>query len=157
MLRHAKSTWESDAPTDFDRPLSKRGRKAARRMGVWLRAQGLHPDLVVASTALRVRETLHRLLPELDSEPPVAWEEAIYEASLDTLLATLAACPADRQRVLLVGHNPGLAMLVAYLGGVNDPFPTAACAHLTLPEDWSGLDGRCGEVECLVRPRELEL
>jgi phosphohistidine phosphatase len=67
VLRHAKSAWDTDAPSDFARPLSKRGRKAAPRVGRWLRAHRLQPDLVVASTALRVRQTVHRLLPELEA------------------------------------------------------------------------------------------
>ena len=156
VLRHAKSAWDTDAPSDFDRPLSKRGRKAAPRMGRWMRAHGLQPDLVIASTALRVRQTVHRLLPELDREPEVFWADGIYGASLGALMSVLAACPDEPERVLLVGHNPELETLVEHLTGAVEAMPTAALARIVLPDDWSGLAPRCGTLEALVRPREIE-
>jgi len=156
VVRHAKSAWDTDAASDFDRPLAKRGRKAAPAVGRWMREHGLQPDWVVASSALRVRQTLHRLLPELESEPPVVWVQALYTATLRDLLGTLASCPADRPRVLLVGHNPGLETLVEHLTGSVEPLPTAALVRISLPDDWTGLTARCGTLEALVRPRELE-
>ncbi|MHC4409388.1 MAG: SixA phosphatase family protein [Planctomycetota bacterium] len=156
VLRHAKSAWDTDAPSDFARPLSKRGRKAAPRVGRWLRAHRLQPDLVVASTALRVRQTVHRLLPELEAEPEMFWADGIYCASLGALMSVLAACPDSPARVLLVGHNPGLELLVEHLTGVAEPFPTAALARIELPDDWTGLRARCGSLEAMIRPRELE-
>ncbi|MEM8882435.1 MAG: histidine phosphatase family protein [Planctomycetota bacterium] len=156
VLRHAKSAWDTDASSDFERPLSKRGRKAAPRMGRWIRENDLQPDFVLASTALRVRQTVHALLPELDREPPVVWEDTIYEASIAELLTLLSACPPDHRRVLLVGHNPGLESLVAHLSGRAHLFPTAALAHFTLPSNWSTLMEGAGSLDALIRPRELE-
>ncbi|MHC4939310.1 MAG: SixA phosphatase family protein [Planctomycetota bacterium] len=156
VLRHAKSAWDTDAPSDFDRPLAKRGRKAAPRMGRWIRDRGLQPDLVVASTALRVRQTVHRLLPELEAEPECFWADGIYCASLGALMSVLAACPDRPPRVLLVGHNPGLEMLVEHLTGAAEPFPTAALAQISMPDDWSDLKARCASLVQLVRPRDLD-
>lgn len=156
VVRHAKSAWDTDAASDFDRPLAKRGRKAAPMVGRWMRERGLQPDWVVASSALRARQTLHRILPELATEPPVVWEQAIYTASLRDLLDALGACPPDRARVLLVGHNPGLETLVEHLTGAVESLPTGALVRITLPDDWSGLTARCGTLDALLRPRELE-
>ena len=58
ILRHAKSAWDTNAPSDFERPLAKRGRRAAPRVGRWLEEQGLIPDHVVSSPAERAKQTV---------------------------------------------------------------------------------------------------
>src|SRR5579859_3831085 len=63
LLRHAKSDWP-EGP-DLDRPLAKRGRRDAPRIGRWLRAHGFVPDVVICSAARRTRETWALVAPEL--------------------------------------------------------------------------------------------
>ena len=59
LLRHAKSNWDTLSLPDYDRPLAKRGRKAAPLMGAAIARLDLKPDLIVrASGAARTRETL---------------------------------------------------------------------------------------------------
>ena len=162
LLRHAKSAWGTDAPTDFERPLAARGRRDAPRMGLWMRENDLGPDHVVSSPAKRAQETVHLVLAELglDGESAVTADE-IYDAAVSDLLDVLADCPAERRRVLLVGHNPGLEDLVEHLAGrVDAPaggkvFPTAALAHLAMPDDWTRLSRGCAELKALIRPRAL--
>ena len=95
-------------------------------------------------------------------EAAIAWRPEIYEADVDTLLEVLAACPADVPRVMIVGHNPGFEDLVAYLsdhGGdtatFGNPMPTAALAHLEMPDDWRQLTRGCAHLLGITRPREL--
>lgn len=153
LLRHAKSARDTDAARDFDRPLAPRGRRDARRMGDWLREQALTPDLVVSSPARRARQTARRALRALSLDPEaIRWDERIYEATPETLLEVLAEAPADCERLLLVGHNPGLEELVEQLCGAPietppgaKPFPSGALAWF-----------RQGALVRLVRPRSLE-
>ena len=65
LLRHAKSSWDDELLGDHERPLAPRGRKAAARIARWAAANGLRPDLVLCSTAVRARATLEIVLPEL--------------------------------------------------------------------------------------------
>ncbi len=69
LLRHAKSSWNDPSLADHDRPLKKRGRKAAPRMGRWLQENGLRPDCVLCSTATRARETLQLVLGDANHIP----------------------------------------------------------------------------------------
>ena len=69
LLRHAKSDWAAPGARDHDRPLSTRGREAAPRMGTYMARHALVPDLIVASTAARVTETLALLLPAFKVPP----------------------------------------------------------------------------------------
>ncbi|MBN36034.1 MAG: phosphohistidine phosphatase [Rhodospirillaceae bacterium] len=163
ILRHAKSDWDPAIGRDFERPLAKRGRRAAKRMGKWVRSQGMLPDSITCSPALRARQTALRLTKaaELD-ERTISWEPRVYEASLETLLDILASTSSEPGCVLLIGHNPGLEHLVRYLSDdsldawdASNLMPTACLARLVLPADWGGLTAACAEVASISRPREL--
>ena len=163
LLRHAKSDWDTGVAGDFDRPLAKRGRKDARRMGRWMHREGLVPDCVVVSPALRARETGLRVCKELAvPKKEIHFDPRIYEANVATLLAVLAECPKKCNNVLLVGHNPGVADLLAWLWGENIALPgdgklmpTATLARLRMPRDWTRLERGCGRMILLTRPRSL--
>lgn len=161
LLRHAKSEWQSGVDNDFLRPLAKRGKKDAPRVGEWLYREGLVPDLILSSPAERARQTTMKVCKSMDfAKKKVVWDKAIYGAGLDTLLEVLARCPAEAASVLLVGHNPGLEELVRYLAGdeLDEPgdgklMPTAALARLEMPDDWTGLDAGCAHLLAITRPR----
>ena len=105
LLRHAKSDWAVDMD-DFSRPLKKRGRRAAKQVGRWLREQHLIPDTILSSPATRALATAQRVCRQLDiDESAIICDPRIYEADAKTLLAVLKNLRHER-RVLLVGHNP---------------------------------------------------
>lgn len=163
LLRHAKSAWDTDAGNDFERPLAQRGRETAPRMGQWMHRRGLRPDHVVSSPAKRARQTTEQVCKTLQVDlGAIHWEDRIYEANVHTLLKVLAECPTEAGRVLLVGHNPGLETLLLYLcpeTPLPDDaklMPTAALAHIELPDDWSDLAVDSGELLLIQRPRRLE-
>ena len=163
ILRHAKSAWDTDAPADFDRPLSLRGLRASKRMGRYLAETGLLPDAIVCSSATRAVQTLHGAARAAGlTLEGVRFEGAIHEATLSTLLDVLGACASDAHRTMLVGHNPGLEYLLDHLaGGVPIPgdgklLPTAALARLDLPDDWRRLERGQGELVGLTRVRDLD-
>ena len=163
ILRHAKSAWASEAPTDFERPLAKRGFRDAPRMGAWLRGQQLIPDHIVSSPAVRAKQTAAGVLEGLGmaASSTIHWQPRIYEASLGALLAILEACPVAAARVLIIGHNPGLEYLLAYLADkIPNPddgklLPTATLAHLAMPDQWENLQAGCASLAAITRPRSL--
>jgi phosphohistidine phosphatase len=162
ILRHAKSSWSTASRTDHERPLKKRGRRDAPRIGEWIAENDLFPDLVLSSSAVRALETAHAALDAMGLDQDlVTVEENLYHPSLETLLGILATCPKAR-RTLLVGHNPGFEELILHLAAGDVPtsdtgkvLPTAALAHLRLPNDWSRLPRGCGKLLRIVYPREL--
>jgi phosphohistidine phosphatase len=165
LLRHAKSDWEDRRLDDFDRPLAPRGRRAARRMGHYLAAEGLIPDLVLCSPARRAVETLELLLTALASTPETSCLKTLYLAPPSRLLAVLRRQGPDRGRILLVAHNPGLHHLALALADrqgrageagrlLAEKFPTAGLARFQV-ESWPEL-GRSGtRLRAFVRPRDL--
>jgi phosphohistidine phosphatase len=163
ILRHAKSDWASGAASDFQRPLSRRGKQDAPKIGAWLYREGLVPDYVVSSPAERARQTAVKVSKALDIDKErIVWDADIYEASLAELLDVLGRCPADAATVLLIGHNPGLEILIQHLA--SDAFtappdgkllPTGALARLEMPESWDQLAPGCGRLVSITRPRTL--
>src|SRR3954462_4533000 len=93
LLRHAKSDWSAPGTRDQDRLLSARGREAAPKMGAYMARHALVPDLIVASPATRVTETLEHLLPAFKNPPKLRHEERIYGSGADTLLAVIQETP----------------------------------------------------------------
>lgn len=164
ILRHAKSDRDGAPVADFDRPLARRGRRDAPRMGRWLEARGLVPDRVLSSPARRARETAEAVTAVL--RVPAAhlrYDDRLYLAAADTLLAVLAECPSRIGTLLLIGHNPGLEELLELLSAEPPPRNAAgklltagALARLELTAGWDGLTPRCATLIELARPRELE-
>lgn len=161
LLRHAKSDWSIDMD-DFSRPLKKRGRKAAKRIGRWLYEQRLIPDTILCSPAERTLMTAQRVCRQLDiDESAIICDPRIYEADAQTLLTVLKTS-CHEQRVLLVGHNPGLEDLLLKLTPHSVPLsangkclPTAALAQLTFESEWTDLAEGSAQLVALIRPDSL--
>ena len=166
ILRHAKSSWAEAGMDDFDRPLNDRGRQAARRIGEELETRKLKFDLVLASAAVRVRETLAGAGERYEFGPDVRFDDELYGASEEMLFAVIRALPEKMQSVLIVGHNSGLELIVAKLARddgrglrdrVENKFPTAALAVIDLrTERWEDVKRGTGEIVELILPRELD-
>jgi phosphohistidine phosphatase len=166
LLRHAKSSWDDPDIDDFDRPLNKRGRRAAKAMAIYFREAEIQPAAVLCSPAKRTRETLKCLQSGL-GEAPVQFDRRIYEASYQTLLQCLADLPPETESALLVGHNPGLERLALYLmsdrghgagaSRMQDKYPTGSLAVLLAPAaDWASLKVGSCRLDDFIRPADLD-
>jgi phosphohistidine phosphatase len=121
LMRHAKSSWGDPRFGDHDRPLSARGQRSACALGNWLRAQDLLPDQVLSSSARRTRETF----AGLDIAVEAAFTEALYHAGPADLFKALRG--ATGRRVLMLGHNPGIAYFAAELLRIAPDHPRFSC------------------------------
>lgn len=158
VLRHAKAEPEEPSLTDHERPLTKKGVKAARRMGELLRERHLVPDLVLSSTAERARTTAEGAAREAGYAASVRTLPELYLAEPPAYLDALRRHGADAERVLVVGHNPGIEALIFRLTGAAEHMPTAALAECELPiTSWSELDSAVrGVLQNIWRPRQFE-
>ena len=165
LLRHAKSGWDDPVSRDFDRPLNPRGRKAARTVAREMKAQGMAFDLVLASPARRVIETLQEM--EAAFGPLGAqFDRRLYLASTAILLEILRGVPDEAERLLLAGHNPGLEEIALRLSRrdeaglrseVEVKYPTGSVAQIELPvEHWADVAERSGRIVRFIRPRDLD-
>jgi len=156
ILRHAKSSWKDESLTDHDRPLNKRGKEDAPRVGRLVQNENLVPDIILCSTAKRARITVELVIEACGYEGEVIFSRDLYGAGPEAYIEELTSLPDEINCAMVVGHNPGLEELIEELSGEYQPFPTAALAKLNLPmQSWSELKN---DVECKLvnfwRPKE---
>ena len=157
VLRHAKSSWKDADIPDHDRPLNKRGKGDAPRMGRLLREQDLVPDLILSSSSRRTRDTVAYVVDESGFDGDVEWSEDLYAAGPEAYIEILKTLPDHFGRVMVVGHNPGVEELVAMLTDEWEPMPTAALAEISLDIDsWTEIDyDPVGKLVNVWRPKEI--
>jgi phosphohistidine phosphatase len=164
LLRHAKSSWDDPRLPDRERPLSKRGRRAAAAMRQAIIDLGLVPDMVLVSPARRVQQTLAALEP-WDETPLIEPVEALYLADARQMLVLLREVHETVRSVMLIGHNPGLhelATLLAANSGESEhkrrllaAMPTGALAEFAIATQWQHLDGGGTRLVRFLAPRDL--
>jgi phosphohistidine phosphatase len=152
LLRHAKSAWP-EGVSDHKRPLTHRGRRDATAAGRWLRAHVDRLDAVACSTAERARETWALVAAELADPPEAAFDDGIYGAPPDALVAVVGDLPDDAATALLVGHNPGVQQLVGLLSGEEAEMRTASVAELTWTGRWSDVTEHIASLKQHTTPR----
>ncbi len=163
LMRHAKSDWFSGVGDDFSRPLSDRGIRDARQMGRWLVAGGYLPSAILSSPSRRTRQTLELLADGsgLDLDARTEWMDDLYHASAGSL-RTLLRRVARRPTLMLLGHNPGLEELLAFLvdddrmlGGYGKRFPTAAVYVLDVVGELADVQAGCARIIAHQRPKMM--
>jgi phosphohistidine phosphatase len=157
LMRHAKSSWKDTSIPDHDRPLAKRGLRDSSRMGELLGQRELIPQTILCSTALRAVETARIITAVSGHDIPIILSEHLYLAEPVTYISELAGLSDDLERVMVIGHNPGLESLLQMLSEQIESLPTAVIAYLSLPiQRWADLSSDTeAELIELWRPKEL--
>ena len=134
LVRHAKSSWDYEELSDFERPLNERGRRDAPQMAQ--RANKLlgRPDRLVSSPALRAITTAHVFAESMGlALEEIVLQPRIYEATPQTLVQILRLLDDADPHVMLFGHNPGFSQLANLLAPCPfDEMPTCAVVQLAL-------------------------
>lgn len=157
FLRHGKSDWSADYDSDVDRPLAKRGKKAAKRIGAFLCESDFMPDLVVTSTAVRAVGTLDIVRGVSGWEGPVHATDRLYGATADDVVQLIREVPDDVNVLMLVGHEPTTSETLSVLIGGGDirvPTGAVACVDLDI-EHWADATAGMGLLQWLVTPKLL--
>ncbi|MGC9346928.1 MAG: SixA phosphatase family protein [Anaerolineae bacterium] len=158
ILRHAKSSWKHTDIPDHDRPLKKRGKRDAPRMGRLLVELDLVPQLILSSTAKRARTTAKLVARACDYQGEIRLEHALYQAGPMGHIRVLQGLDDAYGRVMVIGHNPGLEVLLEVLTGTSEWLPTAALAQVRLPvASWSDVQEYIdGELVSLWTPKKAK-
>jgi phosphohistidine phosphatase len=158
ICRHAKSSWKDTSLADFDRPLNKRGKRDAPRMGKMLASNKIEPDLIVSSPAKRARQTATILAKELEfPKKKLSYMEAIYEASPEVLIDCIRSFDDRFDQAIIVGHNSGFTILANLLGNLQIPnVPTCGIVALDFAvRSWKEVKKKEGELLFFYYPKML--
>ncbi|NNE59472.1 MAG: histidine phosphatase family protein [Woeseia sp.] len=139
LLRHAKSSWDSPALADNERPLNKRGERDAPVMAARIQAAGIRPSLIISSHAVRAWTTAKVVANELSY--PLEFlqrEKDLYLASRRRILEIISRQDEGFNNMMVVGHNPGLTDLANYLvPDLTDNLPTCGVVSVSVDsETW---------------------
>lgn len=134
LLRHSKSDW-TGGEEDFDRGLSPRGKKDRIRIGKFIKKSRITWDIAYVSASNRTRMTF-KSISNFANE--FRFEDEIYEAEVENLLKFVENIPNSYNKVLILGHNPGLESLLETILGqsVLAKFPTSGMAKVIWKGDW---------------------
>jgi phosphohistidine phosphatase len=143
LARHAKSSWKDATLADYDRPLNKRGRRDLPFMAARLAEREPAPQLIWASPAKRTALTAEGYADALGiPASSILWDERLYYAGGNSMVALLGALDDDIDSVMIVGHNPALTLAANTLAGwVTDNLPTSGQIGLRAP-DWTAPPGK---------------
>jgi phosphohistidine phosphatase len=156
ILRHAKSSWKKPELPDHERPLSKRGKKEAPKVGQYLKDNDLVPDLILSSNARRASATAQAVAEACGFAGQVDLYQDLYLSEPTIYLDILRCLPDDAKRVLVVGHNPDMEELLTLLTEANEHLTTAALAVVDLPiSSWEEMnEATDGRLKNLWTPRQ---
>ena len=156
LFRHAKAEQVIGKP-DHERTLTGRGQRDAKAAGAWLHEHELGPELVLCSTATRTRQTWEAAVDGGACGETVEFDDGIYSGGAQTVLQTVRESAGEAQVVMVVGHNPTMAMLASRLSEGDGStaaheclaagFPTTSLAVLRYAGPWSALDFGTAELE----------
>jgi phosphohistidine phosphatase len=157
LCRHAKSSWKDTHCPDIDRRLNKRGNRDAPFIGNLLFSAGVKPDCILSSPAARARKTAFLFAEKLGfSNEKIILVDALYAASVDTILASLCEMDDGLNQVLLVGHNPEITLcanLLARLSIANVPTCGVVALELSLTS-WKNIGEGKGKLISYYFPKD---
>lgn len=157
LFRHGKSDWSGEQDDDVRRPLAPRGRKAAKRMGAFVSACGLCPDLVLTSPAVRATETFEIARKAGDWQGGAEEMDVLYGAAPHDVIGACRGVLDVVETLMVIGHEPTLSETLSVLiGGGRFRFPTGAMARIDVDASaWSALQEGDGTLAWLVVPKML--
>ncbi len=156
-MRHAKSDWGAGAPSDHQRPLNRRGRRAAETMGRLLAGIGEVPELAISSSAIRARRTVEIAAASGEWDTEIEVTDDLYGTSPHGALAVIATAPDEVERLMVVGHEPSWSGLVHRLTGAAVQMKTATVAIIDVytGRSWTGAGRLQGEIVTVLQPRHF--
>lgn len=156
LVRHAKSSWKDPTLADHDRPLNKRGKRDAPRMGKRLADRQVRPDVMLTSPAVRARRTAEKISAEIGfPAAEIVVDESIYHGGTTGLLAVIRGLDEGAATAMIFGHNPAMTDLVNYLAHTTiDNVPTCGVAEIRFyVESWSDVVSGGGELADFDYPK----
>ena len=158
LFRHGKSDWNANYESDHSRPVSRRGTKAAKKMGRYLSNINQIPDLIISSTALRARHTAEIAINAGKWSSKLVLEKKIYESSVETLISIISKQSDEYNSICLVGHEPTFSSFIERCNNSTwSRFPTASMAQIDFNiNSWYDIDLKFGNLVWLIRPKELD-
>lgn len=158
MIRHAKSSWKDIDASDFERGLTKKGKKNIDTIGSYLKLRGVKPDTVLASCARRTQETADLLSKKLEFEGRTNYMQELYYTDTETLKQILMLQESEFDNIFVVGHNPQITDMANMLIDEHiSKIPTTGVVAIKFDiERWSEIAQKKGKMDFFIYPKQFQ-
>lgn len=133
ILRHAQPAPQDEYPNDADRPLLPIGSQQAQNIGMQMASTGLCPDKILASNALRTRETAEIISKAIGFNERIEQRRDLYDGDENTLLEVVQKQPNNITNLMIVGHIPSTEDFVTKITGKSTSLGKCHLAVVELP------------------------
>ena len=156
IFRHGKSDWDAIYDRDHDRPLSKRGLKASKKMGQYLNKIHQIPEIVISSSAIRAKNTAKLALEHGNWSSKLVIETKIYGGTSEALLRIVYSIEDKYQSICIVGHEPTCSSFISLCTYHSQRFTTASMARINFKiNSWREIEFGKGILEWIKSPKEI--
>jgi phosphohistidine phosphatase len=149
LVRHAHAKVQAAAVTDFERPLSRRGKAEAKATALRLLQAGAVAQLLLASPARRTLQTAEIIARELKiPERRLRQDELLYLAAPHAILELIHGTGPRIEHLMIIGHNPGISALAHELAPqakLGEFAPAAACIMDIDARTWASVSAGCAK------------
>lgn len=113
-IRHAKAAWTEPEVKDHLRILDQQGVVDAEKLGQFLLQEGIAPDVVLSSSAIRAARTAAIIVDNLELPSSIIErKDLLYNASAEVILSVVQSVDPAKNIVMIVAHNPGISSFVS--------------------------------------------
>ena len=159
LFRHAKSDWSKNYSSDHERPINEKGKKAAKKMGLYLSSLNQKPDLIISSTAVRTIQTFKIAMKYGNWRSNIKLDYRMYNSSTEIIFKILQEINNEFFKICLVGHEPTLSTLISnIINGPTKKFSTASMAKINFKNiNWKNITYNSANLSWLIRPKEINI
>ncbi len=164
IMRHAKSSWAIPGARDFDRELNDKGLQDLTKISKYMKKEGISPEAILCSSAIRTRQTLDSIVSTFDKKPETIYTERLYSSGVSEYIEIINSIQGAKS-LMIIGHNPMCGSLAISLPRSGPPdelekiaykYPTAAISIIDFDvESWEEVTKASGCLEKSIFPSEI--
>ena len=158
FIRHAKAGWSIPNTSDFERAVSKKGKKDINTMGSYLALRGVKPDLILSSCALRAQQTTDLLAEKIAFKGEKHYLQELYMTSVEVIKEIISMQEDSINTMFIIGHNPYLHELANSLTREHiSKFPSLGIIAINFKIDsWNTITGVKGDIDFFIFPKQFK-
>lgn len=142
LVRHAKSSWQYEDISDYDRPLKGRGIRDAHLIAQYFQEEQSDPQVLISSPATRALHTSMIFARALNYPfSDIQVHDDLYLASSEQFLKYIQELDDRIESVMFFAHNPTITHFVNHCverSITNVPTSGVVCLHFA-EESWKNV------------------
>ena len=158
LIRNAKSDWNDIGASDFERGITKKGKKDIETMSSYLMIKNILPDIILSSCALRAQETADIISEKLQYKGKIEYLQELYYTPTSTLLDILYMLDISVNVAFVIGHNPQLTDIANILIDEHiSKIPSSAVVAINFDiQNWNELAYQKGKIDFFITPKQFK-